>query len=89
MVDSTPSAGWRCSHSAYPALVRLYRMARAAWASSPGVREAAALIGVDERAYCDQYAVLYGGGVAWTSTSTTNSELTVAHFDQAFTEAKP
>jgi hypothetical protein len=44
----------------HPELVARYRIARIAWANNPGVRQAAVILGMDEREYCDRFVRLLG-----------------------------
>lgn len=77
-------------HPAWSVLLSLYVYARRAWSTTPGVRETAALFGMDERSYCDQYLSVHTvpGMLTWTgSSSGPDQDLTPDHFAAAFEEA--
>jgi hypothetical protein len=73
------------THPLQDLLIQHYRQARRAWAANRGVREAATLLGMTERAYCDQFITQWRP-VVWTGTSTDHGWL---DYDRAFREAAP
>ena len=79
----TPDEQIHRAHPAYADLVCRYRAGRDAWAASPAMREAALLLGIDERSYCDAHMV----NVCWTGSSTVIAPLTRTHLDMAFADA--
>lgn len=77
-------------HPMWPALLRLYVAARRAWATMPGLRDAAVLFGMDERTYCDRYAYSPArlGVLRWTDSSAgPDQDLTPGHLAAAFATA--
>jgi succinate dehydrogenase flavin-adding protein (antitoxin of CptAB toxin-antitoxin module) len=50
------------THPLQDLLIQHYRQARRAWAANRGVREAATLLGMTERAY---YYAVEAGGLDW------------------------
>lgn len=51
-------------------LVSRYRQPRRTWSGNRGVRQAAHLLGMNEREYCDRYVERLGP-IYWTGTTTT------------------
>lgn len=75
-------------HPVYPELVARYRAALMGWANY-GVQQCAAMFGHSRRAYCDQFVGLVGMSwpMAWSSNTTSDSELTQEHYEAAYREA--
>ncbi len=76
------------THPAHAELVRRYRAAREMWTRNHHVQEAALLLSIDERAYCDQY-ILTTPPLLWTGSSSQVLRYAPLDYDRAFQEGQP
>jgi hypothetical protein len=74
------------SHPAQSEAQRRYAVARGVWRNSPAIRDAAALLGMSEREYCDAYVSRNYGALMWTGS--TAVEPVPLDIERAYREAK-
>lgn len=57
------------THPAQSEAQRRYAVARAVWRTSQAIRDAATLLSMSERAYCDAYVSRNYGPLMWTGST--------------------
>jgi hypothetical protein len=90
-MSDTPALHSSIAGSAYVWLVAWYRSARSVWRHNPQIRNAAGLLGMSEREYCDRYVQHNFGTDITLSSGSNHSELprplSREDVDRAFDEA--
>lgn len=73
------------NHPAQAELHRRYRVARGVWQNSQAIRDAATLLSMSEREYCDAYVSRNYGPLLWTAGTT--AECAPLNSERAYQEA--